>query len=110
SDIVTNTPIRESLVAAARQVREGVAIHRALKQTGYFPPMSIYLIASGENTGQLEPMLQRTAHTQEQQVERTINIILTLFEPLMILVMGSIVLFIVLAILLPIFNMDQLVH
>jgi general secretion pathway protein F len=110
SDIVTNTPIRESLVLATRQVREGVAIHRALKTTGYFPPMSIYLIASGENTGQLEPMLQRTARTQEQQVEQMINVILTLFEPLMILVMGSIVLFIVLAILLPIFNMDQLVH
>jgi general secretion pathway protein F len=110
SDIVTNTPIKESLVIATRQVREGVAIHRALKQTGYFPPMSIYLIASGENTGQLEPMLQRTANTQERQVEQMINVILTLFEPLMILVMGSIVLFIVLAILLPIFNMDQLVH
>lgn len=110
SDIVTNTPIRESLLVATRQVREGVAIHRALKQTGYFPPMSIYLIASGENTGQLETMLQRTARTQEQQVEQMINVILTLFEPLMILVMGSIVLFIVLAILLPIFNMDQLVH
>ncbi|MSP53377.1 MAG: type II secretion system protein GspF [Gammaproteobacteria bacterium] len=110
SDIVTNTPIKESLLIATRQVREGVAIHRALKQTGYFPPMSIYLIASGENTGRLEPMLQRSAHTQEQQVERMINVILALFEPLMILVMGSIVLFIVLAILLPIFNMDQLVH
>jgi general secretion pathway protein F len=110
SDIVTNTPIRESLVIATRQVREGVAIHRALKQTNYFPPMSIYLIASGENTGQLETMLQRTAYTQEQQVTQMIDIILALFEPLMILIMGSMVLFIVLAILLPIFNMDQLVH
>ena len=59
---------------------------------------------------QLEAMLQRAASTQEQQVEQMINILLTLFEPLMILVMGGIVLFIVLAILLPIFNMDQFVH
>ena len=110
SDLVANSAIQKALVAATRQVGEGVAISRALKETGYFPPMSIYLIASGENSGQLDAMLERTAKNQETQVEQSINIMLTLFEPLMILVMGSIVLFIVLAILLPIFNMDQFVH
>lgn len=110
SELVSNTPIRESLEMATRQVREGVPIYRALKETHYMPPMSVYLIASGENSGQLAPMLERVAAYQEQQVEQMINIILTLFEPLMILVMGSIVLFIVLAILLPIFNMDQMVQ
>lgn len=110
TDLVANHPIHESLIVATRQVREGVAISRALKETRYFPPMSIYLIASGENSGQLDAMLERTAKNQETQVEQSINIMLTLFEPLMILVMGSIVLFIVLAILLPIFNMDQFVH
>ena len=110
TDLVANIPINRSLVRATAQVREGVAIHRALKETSYFPPMSIYLIASGENSGQLEQMLQRTALTQEQQVEQMINVILTLFEPLMILIMGGIVLFIVLAILLPIFDLDQFVR
>ena len=110
TDLVVNIPIRKALTRATTQVREGVTIHRSLKETGYFPPMSVYLIASGENSGQLEPMLQRTALTQEQQVEQMINLLLTLFEPLMILVMGSIVLFIVLAILLPIFDLDQFVH
>jgi general secretion pathway protein F len=110
TELVANTSINKALEVATKQVREGVNISRALKQTGYFPPMSIYLIASGENSGKLDAMLERTASNQETQVEQTINIILTLFEPLMILVMGSIVLFIVLAILLPIFNMDQFVH
>lgn len=110
TDLVNSTPIREALTLASKQVREGVAIHRTLKETGYFPAMSIYLIASGENSGKLEQMLQRAAHTQESQVERTIDVMLTLFEPMMIMIMGGIVLFIVLAILLPLFNIDQMVH
>jgi general secretion pathway protein F len=110
ADLVKSIPIRKSLELATRQVREGVSIHRSLKETGYFPAMSVYLIASGENSGKLEDMLQRAANNQERQVEQMINVILTLFEPLMILIMGSIVLFIVLAILLPLFNIDQMVH
>ena len=110
TDLVKSVPIRKSLELATRQVREGVSIHRSLKETGYFPAMSVYLIASGENSGKLEDMLQRAANNQERQVEQMINVILTLFEPLMILIMGSIVLFIVLAILLPLFNIDQMVH
>jgi general secretion pathway protein F len=109
TDLVTSAPIRAALEYATKQVREGVSISRALKQTGYFPPMSIYLIASGENSGKLEEMLQRTAATQEKQVEQMISLILTLFEPLMILVMGGIVLFIVLAVLLPYFDIDQFI-
>ena len=110
TDLVGNIPISRALIRATTQVREGVAIHRALKETHYFPPMSVCLIASGESSGQLEQMLQRTALAQEQQVEQMINLLLTLFEPLMILVMGGIVLFIVLAILLPIFDLDQFVR
>ncbi len=104
-----NLVIQQSLQKATRQVREGVMIYRALKETGYFPAMSIHLIASGENSGKLEAMLQRAASNQERDVERRINILLTLFEPVIILIMGGVVLFIVLAILLPIFNLDQLV-
>jgi general secretion pathway protein F len=109
AETVSNIPIGESLVEATRQVREGITIHRALQKTGYFPPLSIQLIASGENSGQLGPMLARSAFTQENSVQARISLLLTLFEPMVILVMGSVVLFIVLAILLPIFDLNQLV-
>lgn len=109
TETVNNLVIQRSLQNAVRQVREGVMIFRALKETKFFPAMSIHLIASGENSGKLDQMLQRAAMNQERDVERRINILLTLFEPIIILIMGSIVLFIVLAILLPIFNLDQLV-
>lgn len=110
NETIHNMVIRKAVAHATRQVREGVMIFRALKETKFFPAMSIHLIASGENSGKLEPMLERAAKNQEQEVERSINILLALFEPLIILVMGAIVLFIVLAILLPVFNLDQMVN
>lgn len=108
SETVDNTLISDSLAEATRQVREGVTIHRALQKTGYFPPLSLQLIASGENSGQLGPMLERAAFTQETTIQARISLLLTLFEPAVILLMGSVVLFIVLAILLPILNLEQL--
>ncbi|OGT69524.1 MAG: type II secretion system protein GspF [Gammaproteobacteria bacterium RIFCSPHIGHO2_12_FULL_45_9] len=106
--LVTCIPIRESLETAAKRVREGAAMHLALKQTTYFQPMSIHLIASGEAGGQLEPMLERVAQQQEDEMKRLIEVSLALFEPAMILIMGAIVLFIVLAVMLPIFQLNQL--
>lgn len=107
SALITNIPIRESVEAATSRVREGANINLALKQTGYFPPMSIHLIASGEASGQLENMLERAANNQEGDISRLIETSLSLFEPAIILLMGAIVLFIVLAVLLPIFQLDQ---
>ncbi len=107
AELVTNIPMRNALDIATGQVREGTHINRALKQTTYFPPMSIHLIASGESSGKLEDMLERAANNQEREVRGLIDSVLTLFEPILILVMGAIVLFIVLAIMLPIFGMDQ---
>jgi general secretion pathway protein F len=109
ADVVMNLPIRKKIQEAALRVREGVPIHRALQQTGYFTPMSIHLIASGETSGQLDTMLEKMALYQEQEVVRTIEVGLALFEPLLIVIMGGIVLFIVLAILLPIFSLNQIV-
>jgi len=109
TDVVINLPMQKSIQHAAERVREGMAIHTALKQTNYFSPMSIYLIASGENSGQLEAMLGRVADYQESEITRTIDIGLTLFEPFLIIFMGGIILFIVLAVLLPIFSLNQLV-
>ena len=107
SALITNLPIRTAVEKATSRVREGANIHLALKQTHYFPPMSIHLIASGEASGQLENMLERSANNQDSDITRLIETTLALFEPAIILIMGIIVLFIVLAILLPIFQLDQ---
>jgi general secretion pathway protein F len=108
AELITNIPIRTAVLDATSHIREGANIHLALKQTRYFPPMSIHLIASGESSGQLEPMLERAANNQDNDIRQLIDTSLTLFEPAMILFMGAIVLFIVLAILLPIFQLDQM--
>ncbi len=107
--VVTSMPIQEALEVAKNKVKEGVNISRALKETGYFPAMSIHLIASGENSGKLENMLDKAADYQEKEIEGLVNTFLSLFEPVMIIVLGFVVLLIVLAILLPIFQMNQLV-
>ncbi len=107
SQLITLLPMREAVEACSDKVREGASIHVALERTGYFPAMFLHLVASGENSGQLEEMLDKAAHSLEEDVEMIIQNALTLFEPVMILVMGGIVLYIVLAIMLPIFNLDQ---
>lgn len=107
AQLITLIPIRQSVEEAVYRVREGATIYLALKQTGYFPPMAIHMIASGEASGQLESMLERVAHHQEEDITRMIDVALALFEPAIILIMGAIVLFIVLAVLLPIFQLNQ---
>lgn len=107
SALVTNLPIRDAISDASKNIKEGANIYLALKKTHYFQAMSLHLIASGENSGQLEKMLDKAAQNQDNELETIINTVLTLFEPMMILVMGVVVLFIVLAILLPIFSLDQ---
>ncbi|NNM58580.1 MAG: type II secretion system inner membrane protein GspF [Legionellales bacterium] len=108
ADLATSLPIYEALNTATLRVREGIPIHQALKLTTYFPAMSLHLIASGEASGQLEAMLERAANNQEKDVERLIDTVLTLFEPMLILGMGSVVLFIVMAVLLPVFSLNQM--
>ena len=107
SALITNIPIHQAVNEATKHVREGANINLSLKQTKYFPPMSIHLIASGEASGQLENMLERAANNQDAEITRLIETSLALFEPAIILLMGAIVLFIVLAVLLPIFQLDQ---
>lgn len=109
AQVVGNLPMREALQNTAARVREGDGIAAALEHSGYFPPMAVYLIASGESSGNLENMLERAAIQQENETQSVIGTALALFEPLMIVVMGLVVFTIVLAILLPIFQLDQLV-
>ncbi|GMQ89267.1 MAG: type II secretion system inner membrane protein GspF [Gammaproteobacteria bacterium] len=109
SEVMSNLPMRESVEEATRMVREGASIYAAMDKSGYFPPMMVHLIASGEASGKLEEMLERAATNQEREIETLISAVMGLFEPILILVMGAVVLIIVLAILLPIFNLNQLV-
>ncbi len=108
--VVNNLPMRQALDEAAKKVREGVSLSRALSVSGYFPPLLIHLIASGESSGKLDEMLERAAAQQEQEVGNHTAILTSLLEPLLILTMGGVVLLIVLAILMPIIDMNQLVR
>ncbi len=107
--VVSNLPMREAVKAAAHKVREGAPLAKSLEQSGYFPPMTVNLIASGEVSGNLEEMLERAATNQEREQETQISFLMGMMEPVLIIVMGMVVLFIVLATLLPIFNMNQLI-
>jgi len=109
AEVLTNDCLRASLVESAIKVSEGANLHQSLEQTGYFPPMMIHMIASGESSGELDQMLERTANQQESDLQGLIETIVGLFEPLMLLFMGAVVLIIVLAIMLPILNMSNLV-
>jgi len=107
--VVTNLPMRSAVEDALRQVREGGSLARSLGKTKLFPPLVIHLISSGEATGKLDTMLQRASEAQTRELENWVRALTALLEPVLILVMGCIVLFIVLAILLPIFEMNQLI-
>jgi len=106
--VVTNIPMRSAVEAAAKHVSEGASMHKALEKSGYFPPMTIHLIASGESSGRLDEMLARAADSQELELNAVMKIVMGVFGPLIILVMGGAVMLIILAILLPIFNMNEL--
>ncbi|GAB4121673.1 MAG: type II secretion system inner membrane protein GspF [Sideroxydans sp.] len=108
--VVSNLPMRHALDEAANRVREGVSLSRALAVSGLFPPVLIHLIASGEQSGRLELMLERVAKQQEQEVGGFISALTALLEPLLILLMGGVVLLIVLAVLLPIISMNQMIQ
>ncbi len=109
AEVVSNVPMKEAIENATERVREGAGISNSLQKTGLFPPMTLHLIASGEGAGKLDAMLERAADQQERETSITITTALSLFEPMLILVMGAVVLLIVLAILLPIFELNQLV-
>jgi len=110
AQVLANLPMRRAVLQVADRVREGSSIHSALEKTGHFPPMVIHLIASGEASGNLEEMLERAAANQERELETFTAALLGLFEPLLILLMGGLVLLIVVAILLPVFDLNQLVR
>lgn len=109
ADVVPNLPMREALRRAAVKVREGGAFSRALGDSGLFPPVALRLIASGERSGSLARMLDEAAAQQQRELDRWMTALTAILGPAVILLVGAMVLFIVLAILLPIFNLNQMV-
>ena len=109
-EVVTNSPMRQAVQDAAVRVREGAPIARSLAASKLFPPMLVHLIASGETSGQLESMLERAADNQERELDGVVNTAVGILGPVMILVMGAFVFMIVIALLLPIFQLNQLVQ
>lgn len=109
SEVVANQKIRTGLKDIVRGVREGISLTRALELNGSFPPMMLYMIASGERSGELDSMLERASLQQEQQLANRIALLVGLFEPAMLVFMGASVLVIVLAILMPILSLNQLI-
>lgn len=109
-DTLTNVAMQELVADASGAVREGVSLARALSAQKHFPPMLIHMIRAGEITGELPAMLERAASAQEQDLERRTLTIAGLLEPALILAMGVVVLLIVLAVLMPIIEINQLVR
>jgi general secretion pathway protein F len=108
--VMGNRVLERAVEEAQRNIREGESIAEPLKRSGEFPPLVARLIAVGEKSGEVEPMLRRLAHIYDREVDRAVTAMTALLEPAMILVMGVVVLFIVIAILLPIFQMSEFVH
>ena len=109
AEVVTNMPMKRAVEEAALRVREGAPIGRSLAARKLFPPMMIHLISSGESSGELEKMLERAATNQEREMDGLLSNMTNLLGPLMVVFMGGIVMFIVIALLLPIFQLNDLV-
>lgn len=107
--VLTNSWLQQKVAEATTRVSEGSSLAGALEKSGYFPPIMLHMIASGESSGQLDDMLSRVAGYMQQDVETLMGVLLSLFGPFMLLFMGGAVFTIVMAILLPIINLNQLV-
>jgi general secretion pathway protein F len=106
-DVMTNVELKNAVREAAIRVSEGAGLKVSLQQCGYFPPMMLHMIASGENSGELEQMLDRAADNQETQFDNLVSIMMDMIGPIMILIMGAFVFMIVLAIMLPVFELSN---
>lgn len=110
SDVLENQHIKNQVSDAAINVKEGSSLRAALDNTKMFPPMMMHMIASGEKSGELQQMLGRAADNQDREFEALVGVSLKVFEPLLIVSMAGIVLFIVMAILQPILALNNMVN
>jgi general secretion pathway protein F len=109
ADVMSNTYFRKEVMVAAEKVREGGSLRKSLESSKLFPPMMLHMIASGEQSGELEQMLTRSADNQDRDFESQVNLALGVFEPLLIVFMAGIVLFIVVATMMPLLELNNLV-
>ncbi len=109
-EVLANLVLRQSSMDVATRVQEGSSLHKAMEQSGEFPPMMVHMVASGEASGELETMLERAAKNQERELEMTLSTLMGVLEPLLVVGMGGMVLMIVLAVLLPMFNLNTLIN
>jgi general secretion pathway protein F len=109
-NVVENSLLAETIDTARNSIREGHSIAPPLKKSGLFPPLLVHMIAVGEKSGELEEMLSRAADAYDSEVENSVASLTSIMEPMIIIFMGGIVLFIVLAIMVPIFELNQLVR
>jgi general secretion pathway protein F len=107
--VTPNSWVRERALGVAARVREGVSLRAAMAEAGVFPSMLVAIVASGESSGKLAPALARAAHELERELDALVTTLVALVEPLVLLVMGGLVLTMVLSILLPIINLNNLV-
>ena len=110
TDVLQNVYIKERISEAAVNVKEGSSLRAALDNTKIFPPMMMHMIASGERSGELQQMLSRSADNQDREFEALIGVSLKVFEPVLIVSMAAVVLFIVMAIIQPILALNNMVN
>ena len=108
-EVLGNLVLREAAAAVRLRVEQGGSLHRGLEEVAVFPPMMVHLISSGEASGELEVMLSRAASNQERDTEMSLGTLMSLLEPLLVVFMGGFVLLVVLAVLMPIFDLNTLV-
>ena len=108
--VMNNAVLRNDLKQATEEVAQGVSIGRALDRNGNFPPLLVHMVSSGENSGRLDHMLEKAATATETEMQTRISMMVSLLGPLMILVMGGLVFLIVMAILMPVLNLDQMLN
>lgn len=109
ASVVNNDYARQLLNQAEEKVREGESFYLALQKTRFFSPMMLQMVAAGEQSGRLDEMLERSADLQEEQLSQQIALALGLFEPVLVITMASVVLFIILAILQPVLQMNEMI-
>jgi general secretion pathway protein F len=107
-EIPQNVAISRSIGHVQDRLREGKGMARSLEETGIFPPLAVHMIGVGEETGRLDEMLTKVAETYEENVQTTVKRFVSLLEPLIILVMGGVVGFIVVSMLLAIFSINEI--
>jgi general secretion pathway protein F len=109
-NVVSNVVLRNAIEAGRNSIREGHSVAEPLKKSGVFPPLLVHMIAVGEKSGELEAMLKKAADAYDNEVEASVSALSSIMEPMIIIFMGAVVLFMVFAIMVPIFELNDLVR